>query len=243
MIYQKKFFVLSVAIIFLNSGCLSPSTNLASVGAASSSAARGVSPSPGPSSSSSHSSTLWPSTVLDSVATGTLVVTTNMTASLAGNVYVVGYTTGSIDGQTFVGKSMFNYFLTKYNSVGAREWTVQDGSSSGSTNLSGTSVYGGVALNSDENIYVAGFTTGAIDGQTLHGSYDYFLTKYNASGILQWTVEAGPAGGSALAYGVSVDSSGNAYVTGTTTGTVNGQPARRSFFWPSIVQTEFSCGR
>ena len=46
----------------------------------------------------------------------------------SGNVYVVGYTYGELDGNTNTGAS--DIFVVKYNSSGTKQWTKQLGSSS-----------------------------------------------------------------------------------------------------------------
>ena len=43
----------------------------------------------------------------------------------------------------------------------------------------------GVATGSSGNVYVAGDTTGGLDGNTSAGSNDLFVVKYNSNGALQ----------------------------------------------------------
>jgi len=78
-----------------------------------------------------------------------------------------------------------------------------------------------VTTDSSGNIYVTGFTEGGLDGNTSSGGNDMFLVKYNSSGIKQWTKQLGT---SSLDYGngVTSDSSGNIYVTGITSGGLDG---------------------
>lgn len=88
----------------------------------------------------------------------------------------------------------------------------------------GTSTYESpeaVTTDSLNNIYLTGYTNGALDGNTNSGSRDLFLVKYNSGGTKQWTkllAHSGywstPESGKDLA----VDSSNNIYVTGHTTG-------------------------
>jgi len=41
-------------------------------------------------------------------------------------------------------------------------------------------------VDANGNVYVAGYTTGGLDGNTLTGTNDFFVTKYNSSGIKQY---------------------------------------------------------
>ena len=64
------------------------------------------------------------------------------------------------------------------NSSGTKQWTKQLGTSSYD--------YGrGVTTDSSDNIYVTGYTSGDLDGNTNSGSYDIFLVKYDSSGTKQ----------------------------------------------------------
>ena len=78
-----------------------------------------------------------------------------------------------------------------------------------------------VTTDSSGNIYVTGYTEGGLDGNTNSGGTDIFLVKYNSTGTKQWTKQLGT---SSLDYGngVTSDSSGNIYVTGITSGGLDG---------------------
>jgi hypothetical protein len=104
--------------------------------------------------------------------------------------------------------------LGKYNSSGVKQRTKQLGTS---TSDSGK----GVAMDSSNNIYVTGSTSGGLDGNTNSGSSDIFLVKYNSSGTKQWTKQLGTSSGES-GKGVIVDSSNNIYVTGSTLGGLDG---------------------
>jgi hypothetical protein len=43
----------------------------------------------------------------------------------------------------------------------------------------------GVAVDASGNVYVTGYTTGGLDGNTITGMMDFFLTKYDSSGNKQ----------------------------------------------------------
>ena len=77
----------------------------------------------------------------------------------------------------------------------------------------------GVTVDSANNIYVSGYTKGALDG-TNPGKNDIFLVKYNSSGTKQWTQQLGTSSED-FGYGVTVDSLNNIYLTGKTKGSLD----------------------
>jgi hypothetical protein len=141
-------------------------------------------------------------------------VANGVATDASGNVYVAGYTTGNLDGNTLTGTS--DFFITKYDSSGTKQWTKQLGASSANT------VANGVNTDSNGNVYVAGYTNGNLDGNTLMGTNDFFVTKYDSSGTKQYTKQLGVSGGDTEAAGVATDIGGNVYVTGYTTAGLDG---------------------
>ena len=63
-------------------------------------------------------------------------------------------------------------------SSGTKQWTKQLGTSSIDWGR-------GVTTDSSGNIYVTGYTTGDLDGNTSSGLQDIFLVKYDSSGTKQ----------------------------------------------------------
>ncbi len=134
----------------------------------------------------------------------------------SGNAYVTGYTSSTnfpvTDGSTLGGG--YDAFVTKFSASGTRVY---------STYLGG--IYDdegrGIAVDTSGNVYVTGFTYSTnfpvTDGSTLGGigKGDAFVTKFSASGVRVYSLYLG---GSSIdaGYGIAVDASGNAYVTGTT---------------------------
>jgi hypothetical protein len=145
---------------------------------------------------------------------GASTVASGVAVDSSGNVYVTGYTTGGLDGNTRIGWS--DFFLTMYDSSGSKVFTKQLGVPGKSTEANG------VAVDSSGNVYVTGYTTGGLDGNTLTGTYDFFLTMYDSSGNKVFSRQLGVTGASTWALGVAVDSSDNVYVTGHTTGGLDG---------------------
>ena len=136
-----------------------------------------------------------------------------LTSGLDGSIYVSGRTYGALDGQTNSGGA--DAFLTKYSADGTKVWTKLLGSSGNENNHA-------LTTGLDGSIYVSGYTTGRLDGQTNSGGLDAFLTKYSADGTRVWTKLLGSTGldvTRALTTGLD----GSIYVSGHTTGALDGQ--------------------
>jgi hypothetical protein len=126
-----------------------------------------------------------------------------------GDIYVAGHTAGALDGNARLGGT--DLFLTKFDGSGARLWTRQHGNTS-------ANFAQGLALDWNGNVYVAGYTWGALDGQANTGLYDGMLLKYDSSGARLWTRLFGTTSPD-YATGVAVDWNGdNIYVAGSTSG-------------------------
>jgi len=133
-------------------------------------------------------------------------------ADSSGNIYVAGHTTGNLDGNMNNGSQ--DASVSKYDSDGTRQWT----------ELLGTPINEigyGIAVDSSSNIYVTGETFGNLDGNTNAGGSDIFVSKYDSNGTKQWTELLGTSSDDS-SNGITVDSSGNIYVTGYTGGDLDG---------------------
>ena len=129
------------------------------------------------------------------------------------NSYVTGTTGGNFDGLPKTGSK--DTFVIMLNPSGEKQWTALLGVAGVETR--------GYGITADESgfSYVTGTTAGNLDGQTLTGSADAFITKYDPSGVKQWTQLFGVAGFKTEGHGIGVDGSGNIYVTGNVTGLSN----------------------
>ncbi|MGI6416679.1 MAG: SBBP repeat-containing protein [Thermoguttaceae bacterium] len=124
-----------------------------------------------------------------------------------GNIYVAGTTiydpyTGATDA-----------FVSKYQADGTLVWTKQTGTAAGHW-------ASGVCVDSSGNIYMSGYTAGNLDGMNAGGD-DAFVRKYDTYGEVIWTEQFGSTGWD-RATGVSVDSSDAIYLSGYTTGALDG---------------------
>jgi RHS repeat-associated protein len=150
---------------------------------------------------------------------------------LAGDAYVTGYTTSSnfptanaYQSSGVTGTN--NAFVTKLNPTG--DTLIYSTYLSGSMGSTGTAI----AVDAAGSSYVTGYTSSAwVLGQTgfptTTGAYqtnnaggtDAFVTKFNPGGsTLAYSTYLG-GGSTDQAYGIAVDGSGNAYVTGNTNST------------------------
>jgi hypothetical protein len=147
------------------------------------------------------------------IGTSTLDIVYAVTTDPMGNIVLTGVTGGALDGQTNVGG--YDVFIIRYGADGVRHWTRLFGTS-------GLEAGNSVATDAAGNIYVAGYTQAALDGQPHLGSNDAFLVKYDSSGVRQWTRQWGTASDD-TANGVALDDFGGVYVTGQTLGSLPGQ--------------------
>jgi len=142
-----------------------------------------------------------------------------------GNIYVTGDVGASLDGETYNGGTA-DMFISKYDATGTRLWSRLLGSSS--DNYYNRDYGKSIAIDSNDNIYVGGWTSGILPGQTSDDNQngDGFLVKYNTGGQLIWTRQFGMIGfvdvnGADVEVettdqveAVTTDASGNIYVTG-----------------------------
>ncbi|MBD1844728.1 SBBP repeat-containing protein [Cyanobacteria bacterium FACHB-63] len=130
----------------------------------------------------------------------------------SGNVFVVGDTGGAFTGNTNEGGN--DAFLATFDSTGNQIATKQFGTSS-------TEIAPGVAVGSNGNVYIAGFTNGTFTGNTNSGSFDAFLATFDSTGNQIAAKQFGTSSVD-LAYGVAVGSNGNVFVVGQTNGAFTG---------------------
>jgi uncharacterized delta-60 repeat protein len=128
-------------------------------------------------------------------------VATSIGIDVSGNVCVTGYSFGIGTG--------YDYATIKYNSSGVQQW-VQRYQGLGHHDYAYS-----IAVDASGNVYVTGQAGGTLN--------DYTTIKYNSSGVEQWVQRYnGPANVNDNANSIAVDESGNAYVTGESTGIGSG---------------------
>jgi hypothetical protein len=129
----------------------------------------------------------------------------------SGNIYVTGYsgTTWGSPVLPFAGGNT-DGFVARLNNSGALQWNTFLGGSN-------TDYVNSIALDTSGNAYVIGWSTGTWGSPILPfaGLLDPFIAKLNGNGALRWnTFLGGPIDLISLGLNISVDTSGNVYVTG-----------------------------
>jgi hypothetical protein len=124
----------------------------------------------------------------------------------ASGVYVAGATQGTLPRQTGSGDA--DGFLRKYGFDGTEIWTRQFGTRESDEILS-------MAIDTS-GLYLAGMTSGVLNGQTSAGSADAFVRKFDFNGRVVWTRQFGTSRYDDV-LGIAVGERG-VYVAGNTSG-------------------------
>jgi methionine-rich copper-binding protein CopC len=153
--------------------------------------------------SGTDGSVLWSRTL----STDREEVATRVAVDSADNVYITGYTYGSLDGRTPNGTA--DLFLAKYDSAGTKQWVTQFGAEDTASTTDGDYFVSGVAVDGS-NVLITGTVFDSVNAE------DVYVVKYNSAGTQQWIQQFDHNGSSDNGGGVAVDGSGNVYVACTT---------------------------
>lgn len=137
----------------------------------------------------------------------------DVAADQSGNVYVTGFTNGSLWSTSFGG---YDAFLAKYNSSGTLLWGRQFGGEGTDNGIS-------VAVDPRGDVFVAGSTVDDLFGEG-RGGVDGFIARFDPLGTLKGSSQFGTSGPDFPAA-VAVDAEGNCYISGGTTGSLGGPNA------------------
>ena len=138
---------------------------------------------------------------------------------LDGSIYIAGSAGGSLDAQIYAGNT--DAFLTKFNPDGTKIWTKELGTISIDRATA-------LTVGLDGSIFVAGYSLGSLDGQINSGGADAFLTKYKPDGTKLWTKLLGSTGAD-TALGLTTGLDGSIYLSGATTGVLDGKANTGNF--------------
>ncbi|MDD2229787.1 MAG: SBBP repeat-containing protein [Candidatus Cloacimonetes bacterium] len=135
-----------------------------------------------------------------------------ITVCSGNNSYIIGDFSGTATfGTLSVTSNGFDdIYAAKLDANGNYLWVVNAGGAAGD--------YGyDIAVDVFGNVYITGYFDGAATfGSTTltsNGGTDIFAAKLNNDGVWQWAVNAGSSAED-KAYGIDVDATGNAYITG-----------------------------
>ncbi|MFN8241421.1 MAG: SBBP repeat-containing protein [Bacteroidales bacterium] len=128
----------------------------------------------------------------------------------SGNIYVTGFTTGSLSGKNHGREDLF---IAKYTPSGDLSWLKQFGTDS-------TDIAKSVCTDGKGNVFIAGFTTGKLGNKSVGGS-DCFILKLDYSGNLISTVQFGTPANDQL-NSIVVNTEGLPRTCGTTWGVTDG---------------------
>ncbi|MEG4231420.1 SBBP repeat-containing protein [Microcoleus sp. Pol11C3] len=137
----------------------------------------------------------------------------------AGNLYLTGGTNGALGSPNGGDRDIW---ATKYDSNGNRLWLKQFGTAESDSPS-------GLAVDSAGNLYLTGGTNGALGGPNAGGE-DIWATKYDSNGNRLWLKQFGTAGADSSSD-LAVDSAGNLYLTGETSGALGGPNAGGEDIW------------
>jgi predicted transcriptional regulator len=143
----------------------------------------------------------------------------------SGNVYITYSTGGTVSGGIFLGVTDIVVF--KMNTNGTILWIKQQTV----MNTTGYDSFSSIDLDSLSNIYITYATYGTVSSGTYSGSSDIVVFKMNSSGTMQWIKQQTVmnSSGDEVYPSISVDSSGNVYVSYSTTGTVSGGQSKYGY--------------
>ena len=148
-----------------------------------------------------------------------------------GNVYTTGYFQGTVDFDPNAGvlnltsAGNADIFVSKLGATGNLVWAKSMG---GTSNDFGNSI----AVDASGNVYTTGYFGGTVDfdpnagdlNLTSTGFLDIFVSKLNATGNLVWAKAMGGTT-NVVGFGITVDATGNVYITGYFQGIVDFDPS------------------
>jgi len=132
----------------------------------------------------------------------------DMTVTAAGDVVIAGALSGAFGDTSDGGGS--DGFVTRYSATGSETFFERFGAT-------GNESVADVAIADDGTIYLAGTTSGRLDGETSGGGGDAFIRAMTAEGELIYTRQFGGAGDQ-TASALTLDGSGGLYVATQTNG-------------------------
>jgi hypothetical protein len=148
-------------------------------------------------------------------------------SDLAGNIYLAGYTPSNANiasggHQNTYGGGANDAFLVKFNIGGLRLWGTYYGGTNNDLAVSNVCDGSGNVFMSGYTSSTIGIASGGHQNTYGGGTTDAFLVKFNGNGVRQWATYYGDTGlNIEMGWGCASDGSGNIYLSGFTSSTVN----------------------
>ncbi len=154
---------------------------------------------------------------------------TSLDVDYKGQVYISGYFSGAVSFNPNFNSAILNsvggddIFVAKYDSLGAYKLAKRYGGTSSDKGYN-------IRVDTNENMYVSGifwssFNFGGFSFPlTSHGLTDMYVSKINANGQVAWAKDIGGADYE-YPYSMDIDNSGNVYLTGKYSQTVDFDPS------------------
>ncbi|OWY22028.1 T9SS C-terminal target domain-containing protein [Sphingobacteriales bacterium UPWRP_1] len=184
----------------------------------------------------------WAQTYLWATRTGSTATDggNSMVTDASGNVYIAGFFRGTVDFDpgtgivNLISAGDADIFVQKLNASGNLVWAKRMGGT-------GNDGAYGVAVDGSGNVFLTGFfqETADFDPGTgfasfeSYGSYDVFVEKLNSSGDMVWVKRVGNTGHD-VGRGIDIDASGNVFVTGNFSNTLDFDPGLSSYNKTSV---------
>ncbi|MCL9805788.1 SBBP repeat-containing protein [Flavobacterium amniphilum] len=149
----------------------------------------------------------------------------SMAVDNTGNIYLAGYFAYVVDFNPDAGVNNMGAggvftpqgFLLKLDTNGTYVWAKQFTTNAVSGNAV---VVTTVSVDANNNVMLGGYFKGpmAVDSEPVvftstGGTNDFFIIKYNTSGVYQWAKQVGSLGSESV-NGIATDAAGNVYATG-----------------------------
>lgn len=134
------------------------------------------------------------------------------------NQYVAYNLDGTVEGIDGVSSKGGFDILVQKSTSGATEWSTLLGTSENDRAY-------GIVVNDDGSSIIGGYSRGGIDGSEAKGNDDAIAVGLAADGTQTWAIQFGDPTKADRAYAMTSDGQGGAYLTGYTSGAINGATA------------------
>jgi hypothetical protein len=135
---------------------------------------------------------------------------TNIAIDSSDKTFICGYTEGALRGKTNAGQE--DIFVSMYGPGGKEGWTVVVGSEK-------NDYASAIDTDSGDNVYIAGYTEGNLNGLTSNGHADAFLARVAAHGAITWAVLIGGHDND-FGQSIIIDANDNIFICGYSWGGV-----------------------